>query len=182
MSHRKERLMQNQPDTPNLVARVRAAWEEQVAAAVKTPGLPELMRCQPELLSRFAAYYTQLRALPRRMRRALQRQWRLPLAGIALMLALGQPSARAATITVNNGCTLVDAITAANTDTATGGCAAGRGEDTIVLPAGSQQILTDISNSAYGPTGLPVINSKITIAGNRSTIGRQAWYYYPYFR
>src|SRR5215831_2200412 len=150
--------MQNTSPTPNLVARVRAAWEEQVAAAVKTPGLPELMRCQPELLSRFAAYYTQLRALPRRVRRALQRQWRLPLAGIALMLALGQPSAQAATITVSNSCTLVDAITAANSDTATGGCPAGQGADTIVLPAGSQQILTDINNGdfIYGYNGLPV--------------------------
>src|SRR5215831_1163588 len=133
--------MQNTSPTPTSDARVRAAWEEQVAAAVKTPGLPELIRCQPELLSRFAAYYSQLRALPRRMRRALQRQWRLPLAGIALMLALGQPSAQAATITVNSSCTLVDAITAANTDIATGGCAAGSREDTIVLPAGSQQML-----------------------------------------
>jgi hypothetical protein len=57
--------MPNQPDTPTLDDRVRAAWEEQVEAAVKTPGLPELIRSQPELLSRFAAYYTQLRALPR---------------------------------------------------------------------------------------------------------------------
>ena len=172
--------MQNEPDTPILQALVRAAWEEQVAAAVKTPGLPELIRCQPELLSRFAAYYTQLRTLPRRMQRALQRQWRLPLAGIALMLALGQPSAQAATITVNSSCTLVDAITAANTDTPTGECAAGKGADIIVLPAESQQIAGGINNSTYGPTGLPVISSTITIAGNGSTIGRA--YYYPFFR
>jgi hypothetical protein len=86
------------------------------------------------------------------------------------MLALGQPSAQAATITVNSSCTLVDAITAANTDTATGGCPAGNGADTIVLPAGSQQILSGANNSNYGPTGLPVISSTITIAGNRSTI------------
>src|SRR5262245_33928290 len=140
--------MQNHADTPTWDARVRAAWQEQVAAAANRAGLlPELIRCQPELLSRFAAYHTQLRALPRRMRRALQRKWRLPLASIALMLALGQPSAHAATITVNNSCTLVDAITAANTDTATGGCPAGSGEDTIELPAGSQQILSRANNS-----------------------------------
>src|SRR5215468_1706294 len=121
LSHRKEQLMQDSLVPPTLDARVQVAWQEQVAAAAKTPGLlPELMRGQPELLSRFVAHYTQLRALPRRVRRALQRQWRLPLAGIALMLALGQPSAQAATITVNNSCTLVDAITAANADTATG--------------------------------------------------------------
>ena len=60
---------------------------------------------------RFAAVYTQLRSLPRRIRRALQRQWRLPLAGIALMLALGQQPGLAATIPVGVACTLVDAIT-----------------------------------------------------------------------
>src|SRR5262245_36225103 len=66
---------------------------------------------QPELLARVVGYYTQLRALPRRVRRVLQRQWRLPLAGIALMLALGQGPGLAATIPVGGACTLVDAIT-----------------------------------------------------------------------
>ena len=94
-----------------------------MAVALENPGLlPELMRCREELLPRFTAYYIQLRALPRRVRRALQRQWHLPLAGVALMLALGQSPALAATIPVGGACTLGDAITAANTDTATGGC------------------------------------------------------------
>jgi hypothetical protein len=48
------------------------------------------MHHRSELLPRFAAYYTQLRALPQRVRRALQRQWRQSLAGVALVLALGQ--------------------------------------------------------------------------------------------
>jgi hypothetical protein len=108
------------------------------------------------------------------MRRALQRQWRLPLAGIALMLALGQPSAQAATITVNSSCTLIDAITAANSDTATGGCPAGHGADTLVLPPSSKHTLTSFNNSTYGYTGLPVITSPITIAGNKSTIIRDS--------
>jgi hypothetical protein len=124
-------------------AHVRAAWQTQLAAAVNTSGLlPVLVRRRSELLPRFAAYYTQLRALPRRVRRALQRQWRLPLAGIALMLALGQSPGQAATIAVGGPCTLIDAITASNTDTATGGCPAGNGADTIMLPAGSTQTLT----------------------------------------
>ena len=130
------------------------------------------MRRREELLPRFTAYYIQLRALPRRVRRALQRQWHLPLAGVALMLALGQSPALAATIPVGGSCTLVDAITAANTDTATGGCLAGNGADTIVLPAGSTQTLTSVHNSTYGPTGLPVISSVITIEGQGSTITR----------
>jgi hypothetical protein len=54
------------------------------------------------------------------------------------MLALGAAPATAAQIDVGiGGCTLVDAITAANTDTATGGCSAGNGADTIVLLSGS---------------------------------------------
>jgi hypothetical protein len=125
-------------------------------------------------------YYTQLRALPRRVRRALQRQWRLPLAGVALLLALGQRPGLAATIPVNASCTLVDAITAANTDTATGGCPAGSGADTIVLPTDSTQTLMEVNNDTYGPTGLPVISSVITIEGQGSTIARES--YAPEFR
>ena len=143
------------------------------AAASMTPSLLSLLvRSQPEFRSRVAVYETQLRALPRRVRRALQRQWRLPLAGIALMLALGQSPGLAATISVSAGCTLIDAITAANTDTATGGCPAGSGADTIVLPAGSRQTLTEVNNDTYGPTGLPLIRSVITIEGQGSTMVR----------
>ena len=90
------------------------------------------------------------------------------------MLALGQSPALAATIPVGGSCTLVNAITAANTDTATGGCPAGSGADTIVLPAGSTQTLTTVNNSTYGPTGLPVISSAITIEGQGSTIRRDS--------
>ena len=78
----------------------------------------------------------------------------------------------AATITVGGPCTLAAAIRAANTDTARGGCPAGSGADTIVLPPGSTQLLTTVNNSTYGPTGLPVIPSVITIAGHGSTIVR----------
>ena len=99
-------------------------------------GMRESIGADEQLLPRVAAYYIYLKALPRRVRKALQRQWRLPLAGVALMLALGQSPALAATIPVGGSCTLVNAITAANTDSATGGCPAGSGADTIVLPPG----------------------------------------------
>ena len=93
--------MQRSSRASILDAHVRAAWQEQIAAARRTPGLlPEITRRREELLHRFTAYYIQLRALPRRVRRALQRQWHLPLAGVALMLALGQSPALAATIPV----------------------------------------------------------------------------------
>ena len=62
-------------------------------------------------------------------------------------------------ITVNASCTLSDAITAANTDTATGGCAAGDDADTITL---TENVLL----SAH----LPNIRSDITIEGDAFTI------------
>src|SRR5437762_456005 len=158
----------SQPEIrPTLNARMRAAWQEQVATAVKTPGLlPALVQHRQELLPRFATYYTQLRALPRRVRRALQRQWKQSLAGIALLLALGQGPALAATIPVDGTtCTLIDAITAANTDAATGGCVAGSGADTIVLQNSSVHTLTAVNNTYSGPTGMPVITTEITIEG-----------------
>jgi hypothetical protein len=136
--------------------------------------LPALMRCQPELLPRLVTYYRQLQRLPRRMRRALQRQWRLSLGAVALMLALGQSPLEAATIQVQGSCSLVVAIRAANTDRARGGCPAGRGADTIVLPPGSTQTLTSVQNTDYGPTRLPVIRSEITLSGRGSTIVRDS--------
>lgn len=78
-------------------------------------------------------------------------------------------------------CTLVDAITAANNDAPTGGCTAGSGADTILLgvpadgPTGSSSFfLSTVNNNTYGPTGLPVITSEITIGSliGRSTIAR----------
>ena len=107
------------------------------SAAAPLPLWSAVALRQPDLLPRVAGTAAQLCALPRRLRRALQRQWRLPLVGIALVLALGQQPVQAGTIAVTSTCTLVDAITAANTDTATGGCPAGSGADTIVLPKDS---------------------------------------------
>jgi hypothetical protein len=169
--------MKNASRFRNLNAEFAGPWQEQMGLALHTPDLmPTGIRYCEELPPRFAAYYTYLKALPRCVRKALQRHWRLPLAGVALMLALGQNPALAATIPVGGNCTLVDAITAANTDTATGGCPAGNGADTIVLPAGSTQTLTEVNNftpyEPYGATGLPIISSSITIEGNGSTIMR----------
>ncbi|MCH8852183.1 MAG: right-handed parallel beta-helix repeat-containing protein [Planctomycetes bacterium] len=90
------------------------------------------------------------------------------------------PAAQAATITVTSDsggiggpdCTLRDAITAANTDTATGGCVAGNGADTIELPARAVITLPEGDNWSDGPTGLPAITSEVIINGNESTIER----------
>jgi hypothetical protein len=152
-----------------------SAWQEQLKAT-RNPIINEpCLQQAPELLPCFAAHYGKLKALRRRVRRSLQRQWKRSLAGLALLLALGQAPALAATLNVGGTCTLVRAINAANSDTtASGNCRKGSGADTIVLPRGSTQRLTTVNNTLYGPTGLPVIRSIITIAGNNSTIRRAA--------
>ncbi|OAD20839.1 secreted protein, partial [Candidatus Thiomargarita nelsonii] len=90
----------------------------------------------------------------------------LPLM-ISSALGLGaMPMAHAATINVGGGCSLVDAITAANTDSATGGCSAGNGADTIELESSTTYTLTVVNNSTDGENGLPSISSEIIINGN----------------
>jgi hypothetical protein len=160
--------------------------------------------------ARFAACYAELRALPRSARRALQRQlarsselaaifpeylqqggrrlqhrmaW--SLAGAALLLALSQGVATAATITVTTNdpriipdgqCSLVEAIVNANNDAAThADCPAGSGADTIVLPANANVTLSNVycSHTNFcSPVGLPLIASRITIQGNGAIIAR----------
>jgi hypothetical protein len=68
-----------------------------------------------------------------------------------------------------SGCSLVDAINAANNNAATGGCPAGddktNGGDVIVLAAGTYKI-GSVDNDWYGPNGLPAITSTITLVGD----------------
>ena len=70
--------------------------------------------------------------------------------------------ASAGAIRVEEGCTLADAIRAANSDAPVGGCAAGSpGRDVITLNAD-----VTLTMAAEGVNGLPVIHSPITIRGN----------------
>ena len=107
------------------------------------------------------------------------------LAGAALLLALGQGVATAATITVTTNnpnivadgqCSLIEAIVNANNDAATyPDCAAGSGADTIVLPANANVTLSAVyANGTQdgNPVGLPLITSQITIQGNGAMISR----------
>ncbi|MBI3799742.1 MAG: hypothetical protein HY268_22565 [Deltaproteobacteria bacterium] len=163
-----------------LDGRTRAAWQTQLTAAKQTPGLmPLLLRRRQELLPRFAAAYRQLRALPRRVRRRMQRHWHQSLAGLALGLALGQGVVLADTINVDGAtCSLSNAIVTANTDVNTGGCvqlpSATAGADTLVLQPSSVHTLIAANNGTFGATGLPVISSEITIEGHGSTIRRDS--------
>jgi len=82
------------------------------------------------------------------------------------VLLVAQPLAPAQ-IVVEGGCTLVDAVTAANADSATGGCPAGSGDDEIVLTA--DVVLTE---SVDGVNGLPPFTSGITLRGNGFEVRR----------
>ena len=83
----------------------------------------------------------------------------LLVALVALVFALLPLPVSATTFTVDGACTLADAITAANTNTETGGCDNGSVFDTIVLTA-------DITLSAT----LPSITSRIKIEGENFEI------------
>ena len=61
-------------------------------------------------------------------------------------------------------CTLTQAIQAANTYRAVGGCRAGRGPDLILLPAGAY-LMTTVGNVTNGPTALPTVTGELEIRG-----------------
>ena len=189
---------------------IAAAWDAQLAEATATPWFKEiLLRRNTEIFPRFAVCYAELRVLSRSARRALQRQiarsselatifpeWlqsrgrrelqynlARSLAGAALLLALAQGVATAATITVttkdsrvrpDGKCSLIEAVVNANADAALfSDCPAGSGPDTIVLPPKANVRVGEVYDSTYGPTGLPLITSAITIEGHGARIRRQ---------
>jgi hypothetical protein len=152
---------------------VICAWHEGIGQAQPdVHHVNQFIRRQGDLLPRFAEHYERLKKLPRPVRRGLQRYWKKTLPAIALLLALNASPALAATINVGANCTLGRAITSANNNTSVGGCTRGVGADRIVLPRNSTQTLSTVNNTVYGPTGLPVIRSTITIDGNGSIIRR----------
>ncbi|NUQ36765.1 MAG: PEP-CTERM sorting domain-containing protein [Caldilineales bacterium] len=163
-------------DTPSPVF---SAWSDLLADAASRPWLAGLLsRRGAATFRRFIYFYHRLLGLPARLRRRWQRKLGLSLAGTALLLALSGSAIYAApggVIVVDEvNCTLVDAITAANTDTATGGCPAGSGADVIELRA--DVVLTEVNNlgNNFGATGLPVVSSEIRIEGGGHTVGRRA--------
>ncbi len=150
---------------------VLQAWQEAVQAEVKTrPWLASLfLQKGNQLFTRFVTFYARLTAVKQQTRRRLA----VGVGTAALMLALSSAPtpAYAATITVGPGCTLVQAIQSANTDTSVGGvCTTGTaGLDIINLPLGG----TYSYNTAFGTySALPNITSAITIEANGATIQR----------
>src|SRR6476659_5279322 len=101
------------------------------------------------------------------------RPFLLALASAALAWILFEAPAWAATIPVTTtadesgatptACSLREAITAANTDSAVGGCPAGSGADIISLPAGTYT-LTLVGSDDTNAAGDLDISSDVTIS------------------
>lgn len=101
---------------------------------------------------------------------------------LAVSHALFLSNAKSATINVGSSCSLVQAIQSAQG--ANNSCTEGdAGPDTIVLPSNSTQTLTAGFPRPGNPfTGLPFIESTITIQGNNSVFERSATAGTPAFR
>lgn len=68
-------------------------------------------------------------------------------------------------LTANNQCSLREAIQAANTDSAVGGCPAGSGDDRILLPGGVLLLTLAGANEDNNGTGDLDIRSNLTLSG-----------------
>ncbi len=114
-----------------------------------------------------------------RISRSVRRSFAI---GVGLLVVAAVPAfATTITVTTNSGaanvasaCTLRDAITAANTDAPVGGCIAGNGSDTIVMPMGAVITLSEVDNTTAGAGGLPVVSTAVAIDGNGATVQRDA--------
>lgn len=72
---------------------------------------------------------------------------------------------------INDGsCSLREAIQSANQDTAVGGCAAGSGADTIILPAGTYSLARAGANEDANQTGDLDILGPVTIRGQGEAV------------
>ena len=106
----------------------------------------------------------------RRLRTAAIRAY-VSLALVVGWCTYGTTSLPGAVLVVDDRCSLVDAIVAANTDTPSGGCPAGHpGEDVIELT--TDVVLTEIDNADRGPSGLPAVSTRVRIEGNGFRVGR----------
>ncbi len=111
---------------------------------------------------------------------------RLRTASLALLALFIPLTAWAATITVDGFdstvaddgvCTLREAITAADADTASGAsageCPAGSGADTVAL-SGNVTLTAVDNTAANGPNGLPVVTTELIVDGAGFTVARSS--------
>lgn len=96
---------------------LKEAWEEQLARAARTPWMLQVLLSHgPQVTSRFAYHYLELRRLPRRLRRTLWRRRAVSLATTAFLLALAGPEVcwGGTTFSVSTGHELEIAVSLAN--------------------------------------------------------------------
>ena len=93
---------------------------------------------------------------------------------LAMVQMLMPTAAQAATINVDDDCSLREAIISANDDSQENGCEQGNGHDTINLVPNSLIELTAVDVLGDGDSGTPIITSEITINGNNSTLARES--------
>ncbi len=87
-----------------------------------------------------------------------------------LLFLFVQPVMAAGSITVDATCSLADAISAANSDTATGGCAAGSGTDTITITeAGTNNGTITLSSELDVHSNIRIEGGGFTISGGNKT-------------
>lgn len=95
--------MTQQPHWTTGHATVVAAWQNHLRRLSCAPWLLQTVLAQGAAVAeRFAAFSQHLRALPRRTRRVVSKQWATSMTGVALLLALGQGPVEAATFLVTN--------------------------------------------------------------------------------
>lgn len=132
---------------------------------------------------------------PTKLKRGIERALLASLGSAVLTaaasgsLAIPSGDALAATIAVDAGavdddnssgnCSLVEAVRAANTDSAVDACTAGDGADTLVLPPDSMFTFEEAND---GASALPLISSELTVQGNGAVIERSDAGGTPYFR
>jgi hypothetical protein len=192
-------------------AGVVAAWDAEVAGAAAIPPLGAMLRERgAEIFPEFVRRYHEIRAPPRSRRRALQRKLArspgriaLPparrrklaysIAGAALLLALAEaPAAQAGSIFVttkiadvdeiNPTCSLGDAIRSADSASDYGGCTGATvSPNTIYLPSGGVTMTRYFTNVYGSYTGMPTIQSDITIVGNNTKIARKSSKFFRLF-
>src|ERR1700691_813269 len=93
-------------------------------------------------------------------------------------------AATTTTVTLGTSCTLIDAITEADSDTQTDSCVAPTAGTTawvVQFTAPSTVTLTSATYQGDGADGLPPVTTAITIQGDGSTISRSSATYFRIF-
>ncbi len=92
----------------------------------------------------------------------------LPAAAATIPVTTTNPA-----VAADGQCSLIEAIYNANGDAQThADCPAGSGADTIELASSATYELDEVMVNYYGPNGLPIVGSAITVEGHGSTIRR----------